>query len=109
MEACLYISQAGQTVLERLVANGKTPQKLTARTRIVLLSGRGLGTMTVARKARVSKPSVWRWQEACLEGGIERLRKGKAKGPKAGKPRVSDEVRLQIVTMMAKEKRANAG
>jgi transposase len=53
-------------------------------------------------------PTVWRWQEAYLEGGIERLLKDKGKGPKAGKPRVSDEVRLKIVTMTAKEKPANA-
>jgi hypothetical protein len=32
----------------------------------VLLSGRGLGTMAIAREARVSKPTVWRWQEAYL-------------------------------------------
>ncbi len=43
-----------------------------------------------------------------MEGGIERLRKDKGKGPRAGKPRISGEVRLKIVTMTAKEKPANA-
>jgi transposase len=71
-------------------ADGKTPQKLAAHARIVLLSGRGLGTLAVAREARVSKPTVWRWQDAYLEGGIGRLLKDKGKGPKAGKPRISD-------------------
>ena len=108
MEACLYVAPGDRTVLERLIANGKTPQKLAVRARIVLLSGRGLGTMAIAREARVSKPTVWRWQEAYLEGGVERLRKDKGKGPKAGKPRISDAVRLRIVTMTAKEKPANA-
>jgi transposase len=97
-----------RTVLERLIGNGKTPQKLAVRARIVLLSGRGFGTMAIARETRVSKPTVWRWQEAYLEGGVERLRKDKGKGPKAGKPRISDAVRLRIVTMTAKEKPANA-
>jgi transposase len=108
MEACLYVAPGDRTMLERLVADGKTPQKLAARARIVLLSGGGLGTNAIMREARVSKPSVWRWQEAYMEGGIERLRKDKGKGPKAGKPPISDEVRLKIVTMTAKEKPANA-
>src|SRR5512147_2694060 len=102
MEACLYVAPNDRTVLERLIANGKTPQKLAMRARIVLLSGRGFGTMAIAREARVSKPTVWRWQEAYLEGGVERLRKDKGQGPKAGKPRISDAVRLRIVTMTAK-------
>jgi len=108
MEACLYVAPSDRTVLERLIANGKTPQKLAVRARIVLLSGRSMGTMAIVRETRVSKPTVWRWQEAYLEGGVERLRKDKGKGPKAGKPRISDEVRLKIVTMTAKEKPANA-
>jgi transposase len=77
MEACLYVAPSERTVLERLIANGKTPQKLAVRARIVLLSGRGFGTVAIAREARVSKPIVWRWQEAYMEGGIERLRKDK--------------------------------
>jgi len=108
IEACLYVAPCDRTVLERLAAGGKTPQKLAARARIVLLSGRGLGTSAIAREARVSKPTVWRWQQAFLEGGIERLRKDKGKGPRAGKARISDEVRLKIVTMTAKEQPANA-
>ena len=108
MEASLYVAPSDRTVLERLIANGKTPQKLAVRARIVLLSGRGLGTMAIARETRVSKPTIWRWQEAYMEGGVERLRKDKGKGPKAGKPRISDAVRLRIVTMTAKEKPANA-
>lgn len=108
MEACLYVAPCDRTVLERVIADGKTPQKLATRARIVLSSGLGLGTMAIAQKARVSKPTVWRWQEAYMEGGIERLRKDKDKGPTAGKPRISDEVRLRIVTMTAKEKPANA-
>jgi hypothetical protein len=77
MEACLHVAPSDRTVLERLGASGKTPQKLAARARIVLLSGRGLGAMAVARERGVSKPTVWRWREAYLEGGIERLRKDK--------------------------------
>ena len=108
MDACLYVGPSDRMTLERLIADGKTPQKIVKRATIVLLSGRGLGTNAIIREARVSKPCVWRWQQAYMEGGVERLLKEKGKGPKAGKTRISEEVRLAIVTRTAKEKPANA-
>jgi hypothetical protein len=91
MAVCLYVVPGDRTVLERLMANGKTPQKLAVRARIVLLSGRGLGTMAIAGSA-----------------GFKGAGRKKGKGPKAGKPRINDAARLRIVTMTAKEKPANA-
>src|SRR5580704_12374157 len=108
IDACLYVRPGDRTTLERLVADGKTPQKIVARARIVLLSGRGLGTNAIQREARVAKPTVWRWQQAFMEGGVERLLKDKGKGPRAGKKRIADEVRLRIVTKTAQEKPKNA-
>ena len=108
IKACLYVCPGDRSTLERLVADGKTAQKIVARARIVLASGRGLGTNAIMREARVSKPSVWRWQDAFLEGGAARLLKDKGKGAKAGKPPISDTARLAIVTKTAKEKPANA-
>src|SRR5262245_8085124 len=108
IDACLYVSPDDRTRLERLVADGKSPQKLAARAHIVLLSGRGLGTSAIEREARVSKPTVWRWQEAYMQGGVERLLKDKGKGPRAGKKRIDDAIRLQIVTKTVQEKPANA-
>ncbi len=46
--------ESDRVVLERLIANGKPPQKVAARARIVLLSGRGVGTMAIARGSRRS-------------------------------------------------------
>src|SRR3990172_9601712 len=108
INGCLYVSPGDRTTLERLVADGKTAQKIVARARIVLLSGSGLGTNAIRREARVAKPTVWRWQEAYMDGGIERLLKDKGKGARAGKKPIGDEVRLAIVTKTAKEKPANA-
>ena len=108
IKACLYVSPGDRETLERLVADGKTAQKIVARARIVLASGRGLGTVAIMRDARVSKPSVWRWQAAYLEGGVARLLRDKGKGARAGKAPVSDELRLAIVTKTAKEKPAAA-
>jgi hypothetical protein len=108
IDACLYVRPSDRTTLEQLVADGKTPQKIVARARIVLLSGRGLGTNAIQREARVSKPTVWRWQEAYMDGGVERLLKDRGKGPRAGKKPISAEVRLAIVTRTAKEKPRHA-
>ena len=38
IKACLYVSPGDRTTLERLVADGKTAQKIVARARIALLS-----------------------------------------------------------------------
>jgi hypothetical protein len=45
-DACLYVRPDDRLTLERLVADGNSPQKLAARARIVLLSGRGFGNDT---------------------------------------------------------------
>jgi len=108
MDACLYVGPVERARLERLIADGKTPQKIVKRASIVLLSGQGHGTGAIERQAGVSKPTVWRWQQAYMDGGLDRLLKDKGKGPLAGKKRVSDEVRLQIVMRTAKEKPKNA-
>jgi transposase len=108
IEGCLYVGPSDQVTLERMIADGKTPQKIAKRATIVLMSGRGHGTNAICREARVSKPTVWRWQEAYMEGGLARLLKDKGKGPRAGKPRVSDEKRVEIVRRTAQEKPGNA-
>ena len=74
-------------------------QKLVTRARIVLASGRGLGTNAIMREARVAKPTVWRWQTAYLEGGVQRLAKGRSKPP--GKRPLTDAVRLAVVEKTA--------
>ena len=108
LDACLYVGPDERARLERLIADGKTPQKIVKRASIVLLSGQGHGTGAIERRAGVSKPTVWRWQQAYMDGGLDRLLKDKGKDPLAGKKRVSDEVRLQIVMRTAKEKPKNA-
>ena len=108
IKACLYVSPVDRTTLEGLVADGNTAQKIVARARIVLLSGRGLGMAAIRLAARVSKPTVWRWQGAYMAGGIARLLKDKGKGERAGKKPITSDLRLAIVTKTAKEKPAHA-
>ena len=62
----------------------------------------------IQREARVSKPTVWRWQKAYMDGGVERLLKDRGKGARAGKKPISAEVRLAIVKRTAQEKPKHA-
>ena len=59
-------------------------------------------------RQRVSKPTVWRWQKAYMDGGVERLLKDRGKGARAGKKPISAEVRLAIVKRTAQEKPKHA-
>ena len=66
IKACVYVSPGDRSTLERLAADGKTAQKIVKRAKVVLASGRGLGTHAIMREAQVSKPAVWRWQDAFM-------------------------------------------
>src|SRR6266436_2598667 len=63
-EVCIWLSPTDRAELEGWVADRNTPQKLVWRSRIVLLSAAGVGTMSIMRAVGKSKPSVWRWQGA---------------------------------------------
>src|SRR5437868_5745894 len=75
VEACIWLSPADRAELEGLVADRNTPQKLVWRSRIVLLSAAGRGTMSIMRAVGKSKPTVWRWQERYLAQGIAGLQR----------------------------------
>src|SRR5438128_657982 len=74
-DVCIWLSPADRAELEGWVADRNTPQKLVWRSRIVLLSAAGVGTMSITRAVGKSKPSVWRWQERYLAQGIDGLRR----------------------------------
>jgi transposase len=108
INTCLYVGPEDRAELERLVADGKTAQKIATLARIVLASGRGLGTNAIMREARTSKSSVWRWQKRYMEAGIKGLFKDRGKGKRAGKKPISEEIRLKIITKTVQERPANA-
>ena len=108
IDACLYVRPSDRTTLERLVADGKTAQKIVARARIVLLSGRGFGTNSIQREARVSKADGLALAES-LHGWWRRaLAQGQGQGRARRKKSISAEVRLAIVKRTAQEKPKHA-
>ena len=67
------VSAADRARLEAIVADRNSPQKHVGRARIILATGDGCGTAAIMRRAGVSKPSVWRWQERFMTDGVDGL------------------------------------
>src|SRR3954469_320828 len=70
---CLWLSAADRARLAAIVADRNSPRKHAWRSRIVLLSADGLGTVAIMRQTGKAKPSVWRWQARYLEAGAAGL------------------------------------
>src|SRR6516162_8448415 len=99
---CIWLSPEDRAELEGWVADRNTPQKLVWRSRIVLLSAAGNGTMSIMRVVGKSKPSVWRWQERYLAQGIAGLKRD---GTRPGrKPPLTPEVIAGVVEKTLREK-----
>jgi transposase len=101
-EVCIWLSSEDQAELEGWVADRNTPQKLVWRSRIVLLSAAGNGTMSIMRAVGKSKPSVWRWQERYLAQGIAGLKRDATRPGR--KPPLTAEVIAQVVQKTLREK-----
>jgi transposase len=67
------VTAAAGVQLEAIAADRNSPQKHVWRARIILATADGCGTAAVMRRAGVSKPCVWRWQERFMHKGIDGL------------------------------------
>src|SRR5580700_7474029 len=101
-EVCIWLSSEDQAELEGWVADRNTPQKLVWRSRIVLLSAAGNGTMSIMRAVGKSKPSVWRWQERYLAQGIDGLRRDATRPGR--KPPLTAKKIAEVVEKTLREK-----
>ena len=73
------VTPADRARLEVIVADRNSPQKHVWRARIILASAEGCGTAEVMRRAGVSKPCVWRWQERFMTDGVDGLLRDKTR------------------------------
>jgi transposase len=85
--------------LEAVLADGKSPQRHVWRVRIVLLTADGVGTMEIARRTGISKPTVWRWQRRFMEGGVPILLREPSRKPGRA-PLTPDVVRRVVETAL---------
>ena len=77
------LSARQRKILERLVRDGKTPQRLALRCRIVLMSADGLNNREQARKLGVDHQRTRRWRK--------RFAEHKATLTKAERKKISDK------------------
>src|SRR5215470_2809825 len=67
--------------LERIVRDRNTPQKHSARARVILATAEDCGTLEIVRRSGLSKPVVWRWQERFMREGVDGLLRDKTRPP----------------------------
>src|ERR671913_88470 len=82
--SCVILSPDDRERLAAIIADRNRPLKHVQRARIILHSDERLSVLEVAKRAGVSRPAVWRWQQRYAEEGIGRTRPGRPLGP--GRP-----------------------
>jgi transposase len=105
-DICLYVSAADRQRLDAIIKDRNSPSKHVWRARIVLATADGHGTNEIMRRAKASKPTVWRWQERYLAEGIEGLLRDKTRPSRV--PPLAADVKLAVLKKTARETPANA-
>jgi transposase len=77
----IVVGAADRERLAAVVADRNSPQKHVWRARIILATAEGCGTAEIMRRAGVSKPCVWRWQERFMREGVVGLLREKTRKP----------------------------
>lgn len=101
----LELSKAEQHELQRLERRRTSAQALALRARIVLACAEGWSNTEVARRCRVTRPTVGKWRQRYVERRID----GLLDEPRPGHPRtVSDEdvERVLVMTLESQPKDA---
>jgi transposase len=99
--ACPLVSVADRARLAAILADRNRPQKHVARARIILHSAERLDVAEVARRAEVSRPAVWRWQQRFAEAGVDGLLRDTTRKP--GKPRTPEATVRRVVALTCGE------
>ena len=97
----IEVSAADRARLAAVVADRNSPQKHVWRARIILATADGLGTNEVMRRAGVSKPCVWRWQERFMREGVAGLLRDRSRKP--GKAPLGEETVRRVVALTCAE------
>ena len=79
----LAVSEEQMRMLHAWVAARNSPQKMVLRSRIVLLAHEGVANRVIARRLHTSRPTVLRWRERFVQGGLEGI---SLEAPGRGRP-----------------------
>jgi len=91
------VSATDRSRLEAVAGDRNSPQKHVWRSRIVLLTADGLGTVEIMRRTGKSKTVVWRWQERFMQEGVDGLLRDKTRPSRI--PPLDPEVAERVVTL----------
>ena len=97
----VLLTAADRERLLAIVADRNRPHKHIQRARIILHSAERLPVLEVARRAGVSRPAVWRWQQRYAEEGIEGLLRDKTRPP--GKAPLPKEMVAKVLSLTCSE------
>jgi transposase len=95
------VSAEDRQRLASILADRNRPQKHVARARIILVSAERLDVAGVARRAGLSRPAVWRWQQRYAEAGVDGLLRDQTRPP--GKPRTPDATVQRVMALTCGE------
>ena len=100
-EVCVIVDAEDRARLAAVAGDRRRPLKHVQRARIVLHSADRLSVAEVARRADVSRPTVWRWQRRYAEEGVDGLLRGKTRPP--GKPPLPAATVAKVLTLTCAE------
>jgi transposase len=98
---CILVSAGDRQRLAAVLADRNRPQNLAARVRLIPHAAARLDVAEVARRAGISRPAVWRWQQRYAEAGVAGLLRDKSRKP--GKLRTPDATVQQVVALTCAE------
>jgi transposase len=102
----MIIPKKDRIELESIVRNGKTPQKLARRARIILLSAIGVPTGQIVPQLGTSIPTLTRWRTRYQTDGIKGLRNDRSRPGR--KKQIEDSKVREVVERTLKEKPLDA-
>ena len=105
-DICPYLGSADRAELQALITSRNTSRKLVWRSEIILATADGHGTFEIMRRARTSKPTVWRWQQRYLDEGVAGLKHDKTRPSRV--PPLPMETRLKVIAKTVQETPPNA-
>jgi transposase len=94
---CPLVSAEDRQRLAAILADRNRPQKHGVRVRIILHAAERLDVAEVARRAGISRPAVWRWQQRFAEAGVDGLLRDKTRKP--GKAPTPEPVVRRVVAL----------
>ena len=98
-KAALVVTKVDRQVLDSMAHRARTAPQLARRARIVLACATGLDNTTVAKKLRMSKPTVGPWRQRFIDKGGD----GLLDEPRPGAPRTINDTQVEAVVTQTLE------